>query len=147
VKIELPVDAHLPHEYVPSERLRLEMYKRLAEVRAAEQVDEVRAELVDRYGNPPDPVENLLAVARLRVMARQAGLTDINGQGNFIRFAPIELADSRRVRLDRLYPKTVVKQATRSILLPRPTTSRSGGSNLRDIAVLDWARQVIEDIA
>jgi transcription-repair coupling factor (superfamily II helicase) len=147
VKIELPVDAHLPHEYVPSERLRLEMYKRLAEVRAAEQVDEVRAELVDRYGNPPDPVENLLAVARLRVMARQAGLTDINGQGNFIRFAPIELADSRRVRLDRLYPKTVVKQATRSILVPRPTTSRSGGSTLRDIAVLDWARQVIEDIA
>ncbi len=42
VRIELPVDAHLPHEYVPSERLRLEMYKRLAEVRTSEQVDEVQ---------------------------------------------------------------------------------------------------------
>jgi transcription-repair coupling factor (superfamily II helicase) len=146
VKIELPVDAHLPHEYVPSERLRLEMYKRLAEVRSVEQVDEVRSELADRYGSPPASVENLLAVARLRVKARQAGLTDINGQGNFIRFAPVELADSRQVRLDRLYPKTVVKPATRSILVPRPTTSRSGGSTLRDLAVLDWASQVIEDI-
>ena len=71
VKIELPVDAHLPHEYVPSERLRLEMYKRLAEVRAPEQIDEVKAELEDRYGAVPTPVANLLAVAGLRVKARR----------------------------------------------------------------------------
>jgi transcription-repair coupling factor (superfamily II helicase) len=146
VKIELPVDAHLPHEYVPSERLRLEMYKRLAEVRSVEQIDEVRAELVDRYGPPPAPVENLLAVAILRVRARHAGLTDIKGQGNFIRFAPVDLPDSRRVRVDRLSPKTVVKPATRSMLVPRPTATRSGGPPLRDVAVLDWAGQVIEDI-
>ena len=52
VKIELPVDAHLPHDYIQSERLRLEMYKRMAEVRSDEDVRLLREELVDRYGDP-----------------------------------------------------------------------------------------------
>ena len=56
MKIELPVDAHLPHDYVPSERLRLEMYKRLAEVRTDDDVAALREELADRYGEPPEPV-------------------------------------------------------------------------------------------
>jgi transcription-repair coupling factor (superfamily II helicase) len=146
IKIELPVDAHLPHTYVPSERLRLEMYKRLAEVRSVAQVEEVRSELVDRYGAPPPSVDNLLAVAALRVRARAARLTDVNGQGNFIRFAPVDVPDSKRVRLDRLYPRSVVKTALRSILVPRPMSGAVGGEQVRDVAVLDWAGRVIDDI-
>jgi transcription-repair coupling factor (superfamily II helicase) len=146
VRIELPVDAHLPHDYVPSERLRLEMYKRLAEVRTEDQVGEVRAELDDRYGAPPDPVENLLAVAALRVKARRAGLTDINVQGNYVRFTPVDLADSARVRLDRLYPKSVVKQAVHTILVPRPKAGSIGSAPLRDVAVLHWAGGVVDDV-
>ena len=53
VRIELPVDAHLPEDYVESERLRLEMYKRLAEVRADSDLDAVGEELTDRYGPLP----------------------------------------------------------------------------------------------
>jgi transcription-repair coupling factor (superfamily II helicase) len=146
VKIELPVDAHLPYEYVPSERLRLEMYKRLAEVRDLDQVDEVRAELVDRYGPVPEPVENLLAVAGLRVRARDAGLTDINVQGKFVRFQPVDVGDSLRVRIERLYPKSVIKPPLHSVLVPRPTEGRATGQPLRDRAVLDWAAHVIDDI-
>jgi len=146
VKIELPVDAHLPHEYVPSERLRLEMYKRLAEIRVPDQVEEVRAELADRYGTPPAPVQNLLAVAVLRAKAKSVGLTDINAQGNYVRFAPLGLPDSLRVRIDRLYPGTVVKAALHSILVPRPLTARIGGEPVRDVAVLDWAGRVVDDV-
>ena len=146
VKIELPVDAHLPHTYVPSERLRLEMYRRLAEIRVPDQVEEVRAELADRYGTLPAPVENLLAVAVLRAKAKSVGLTDINSQGNYVRFAPLELPDSLRVRIDRLYPNTVVKVALHSILVRRPMTAPVGGEAVRDAAVLDWAGRVIDDI-
>ncbi|MGH3448029.1 MAG: transcription-repair coupling factor, partial [Nocardioidaceae bacterium] len=144
VKIELPVDAHLPHGYVSSERLRLEMYKRLAEVRSATDVEAIRVELVDRYGEPPAPVDNLLAVATLRVKARAAGMTEVNAQGNFVRFAPLDVSDSMRVRLDRLYPKTVVKAGLHSILVPRPMTARVGGRPLRDVEVLEWAGQVVD---
>jgi len=146
VRIELPVNAHLPHEYVPSERLRLEMYRRLAEVRSPDQVDALRAELLDRYGALPAVVDNLLAVALLRVKAKQARLTDINVQGTYVRFAPVDLVDSTRVRLDRLYPKSVVKPALRSVLVPRPRTAVVGGEAVRDVAVLDWAGRVIGDI-
>jgi transcription-repair coupling factor (superfamily II helicase) len=146
VRIELPVDAHLPHEYVPSERLRLEMYKRLAEVRTMAEVDAVREELLDRYGTVPPIVDNLLAVALLRVKARAAGLTEINTQGAYVRFAPLDPPDSVRVRLDRLYPRSVVKPALHSILVPRPATAAVGGKPLRDVAVLDWAGRVIDDL-
>ena len=81
VKIDLPVDAHLPHDYIPGERLRLEAYRKIAEITADEQIPVVRAELVDRYGAPPVAVENLLEVARFRVHARRAGLTEVSGAG------------------------------------------------------------------
>jgi transcription-repair coupling factor (superfamily II helicase) len=108
---------------------------------------------VDRYGDLPTPVDNLLAVARLRVKARDAGLSDVNVQGNFVRFAPLDPPDSVRVRLDRLYPKTIVKTALHSILVPRPTAgelkrlaaSVDSGPPDADRAVLDWASRVIED--
>jgi len=145
-KIELPVDAHLPHDYVPSERLRLEMYKRLAEVRSDADVTEVAGEMLDRYGEPPKPVATLLQVARLRARARVAGLTEIMVQGNHVRFAPVELPESGRLKLQRLYPKTLVKAATHSILVPRPATAPVGGKPLRDEALLDWCRGVIEAV-
>ncbi len=146
MRIELPVDAHLPHEYVTSERLRLEMYKRLAEVRTDEDVDALRDELVDRYGDPTEPVRSLLDVARFRARARQAGLTDVTVQGNYIRFAPVELPESGRVRLARLYPRSIVKDNLRTILVPRPSTAPIGGQPIRDEALLAWVREVVDAV-
>ncbi|MEO5709831.1 MAG: transcription-repair coupling factor [Nocardioidaceae bacterium] len=145
-KIELPIDAHLPHDYIQSERLRLEMYKRLAEVRADEDVDLIREELVDRYGEPPEAVASLLQVARFRGRARQAGLTDVTLQGKYVRFSPVELPDSATVRLNRLYPRSLVKPAVRTMLVPRPSTAPVGGQPIRDEALLTWAREVIDTV-
>ena len=58
VKVELPVDAHLPHDYVPGERLRLEAYRRIAAITTDDEVAAVRDELVDRYGPLPRPVRD-----------------------------------------------------------------------------------------
>ncbi len=146
VKIELPVDAHLPHEYVPGERLRLEAYRKIAEASTAEMVDAVRAELQDRYGALPDPAERLLAVAMFRIQARRAGLTDVTLQGNHVRFAPVDLPDSAQMRLKRLYPGTLLKPAVHSALVPRPTTARVAGQPLRDIALLGWASQLVDAV-
>jgi transcription-repair coupling factor (superfamily II helicase) len=146
VKIELPIDAHIPHDFIHSERLRLEMYKRLAEVRSDADVDAIREELLDRYGDPPPPVASLLAVARLRARARAARLTDVTLQGKYVRFAPVELPDSARVRLDRIHPKSLVKTPVRTILVPRPATKVVGGPPVRDEALLAWARTVIDTV-
>jgi transcription-repair coupling factor (superfamily II helicase) len=145
VRIELPVDAHLPADYVESERLRLEMYKRLAEVRAEADVKAVEAELHDRYGAPPPEVLNLIEVARFRLLARSTGLHEIVGQGRFLRFGPVHLPESRALRLQRLYPGSVVKDTAGSVLVPRPGRG-IGGQQLKDTDLLHWASGLIRDI-
>ncbi|HVW80767.1 MAG TPA: transcription-repair coupling factor [Mycobacteriales bacterium] len=144
VKVELPIDAHLPHDYVPGERLRLEAYRRLASAYTDAEIAEVRQELRDRYGEPPPPVDNLLAVASFRAFARTFGVAEVAAQGKYIRFTPLELRESQTLRLTRLYPGSVVKQATRTVLVTAPTTARIGGQPLRDVALLDWCRQVLQ---
>ena len=70
------------------------MYKRLSEVRSDDDVALLREEMLDRYGEPPPEVARLLEVARFRGRARQAGLTEVQAQGKFVRFAPVDLPDS-----------------------------------------------------
>ncbi|WP_206051741.1 transcription-repair coupling factor [Nocardioides ferulae] len=146
VRIELPVDAHLPHDYISSERLRLEIYKRLAEVRSDDDVDAIRDELQDRYGDMPDVVTSLLLVARFRARARRAGIGEVTIAGRNVRFAPVSLPDSRVVRLNRLYPKSVVKTQLDTVLVPRPQTAVVGGKPIAGVALLEWARQVIDSV-
>ena len=146
VRIELPVDAHLPHDYIGSERLRLEIYKRLAEVRSDEDVDAIEEELKDRYGDPPIVVVSLLLVARFRARARAAGIGEVTIAGKNVRFAPVSLPDSKVVRLQRLYPKSLVKPQTDTILVPRPQTAVVGGRPLDGIALLEWAKGVIDQV-
>ncbi len=146
MKVELPIDAHLPHDYIPGERLRLEAYRKLAACETDADVDAVRAELGDRYGTPPAQVEALFEVARFRVHARRAGITDVGLQGGHIRFGPVELPESRELKLRRVYPGSVVKPTVRTILVPRPSTGRVGGQPLRDLDLLYWARDVVDAV-
>ncbi|MFI6500436.1 transcription-repair coupling factor [Nonomuraea typhae] len=144
VKVELPINAHIPHDYVTSERLRLEAYKRIAAIAADVTIDEVRDELTDRYGKPPMEVENLLEVARFRLRARQAGLTDVTLQGQNIKFGPVVLKESQQVRLDRLYKSAIYKQAAETLLVPMPKTKPVGGQPLRDLNLLKWCEDLVE---
>jgi transcription-repair coupling factor (superfamily II helicase) len=150
VRVELPVNAHIPHDYVPGEKLRLEAYTSIAAIDSDADVDAVRDELTDRYGALPPPVVTLLDVARLRFRARRAGLTDITLQGNFVRFAPVNLPDSRTVRVQRLYPRTVLKPAVSTMLVPVPKSGASGGgfgaTPLRDAELLAWCAEVIASV-
>ncbi|NIJ10595.1 transcription-repair coupling factor (superfamily II helicase) [Saccharomonospora amisosensis] len=150
VRVDLPVDAHIPHDYVPGERLRLEAYRKIAAAPDSEALDAVLEELVDRYGTPPRPVSRLLAVAAFRQVCRQAGITEVTVQGNNIRFAPLPLADSQLVRLKRLYPKAVFKAVTNTVSVPKPTEGPAGGRigapPLRDEALLEWCTTLVRSL-
>ena len=162
VRIELPVDAHIPHDYITGERLRLEAYTRIASIDTPIDIPAVRDELTDRFGAVPPQVDNLLAVARLRVVARHAGLTDITLQANKIKFSPVELPESRQVRVQRLYPGTVLKPGVSTMLVPVPKAvpgARAGsvraGSGpaislgappLRDQELLVWCEELVGSV-
>ncbi|RSN31838.1 transcription-repair coupling factor [Amycolatopsis sp. WAC 01416] len=150
VRVDLPVDAHIPHDYVPGERLRLEAYRKIAAAPDQTGLDAVREELIDRYGQPPAPVRRLLAVAAFRHTCRAAGVTEVAVQSTSIRFAPLPLADSQLVRLKRLYPKALYKAVTNTVSVPRPTEGPAGGRigapTLRDEELLDWCAKLLTNL-
>ncbi|QHY95958.1 Transcription-repair-coupling factor [Streptomyces sp. S4.7] len=146
VKIELPVDAHVPHDYAPGERLRLQAYRAIASANSEADITAVREELTDRYGKLPEPVENLLLVAGLRMLARACGVGEIVLQGANIRFAPVELRESQELRLKRLHPRTVIKPTAHQILVPRPTAGRIGGKPVVGRELLSWTGEFLTTI-
>ncbi|MDP9801221.1 transcription-repair coupling factor (superfamily II helicase) [Arcanobacterium wilhelmae] len=149
VRIELPVDAYVPTEWISSERLRLEAYQKIAAARGDSQRADVRAELVDRYGELPATAERLFAIARLRDLARSVGLEEITVMGWNVRFAPVQLPDSRQARLKRLYPRALSKPATRVLLVPLPDDcgARLGAQvAVENEEIVEFVRTVISQI-
>jgi transcription-repair coupling factor (superfamily II helicase) len=119
VRIELPVDAHLPDEYLPDQSLRLEAYRRLAAAERLDAVEEAKAEWVDRFGPLPLEAVALIEIARLRVEALRVGLSEIVNLRNEVRIAPVALSASQEVRLERLAPQAVVRDGVLFVPLPR----------------------------
>lgn len=151
IKVDLPVNAHMPHDYVSSERLRLSAYRQIAQALTVEELNEAREELVDRYGALPEPVENLFTIAALRQRARAVGLREIVAMGPKVRFFPVNnLPESKQMRLERMYPGALYRQVPGTenwqILVPRPKTARVGGKDLVDAAMVEWTEQFLHAI-
>jgi transcription-repair coupling factor (superfamily II helicase) len=91
-RVELAVNAYLPEDFVPDERLRIEIYKRIAMIEDETTKLDIEEELIDRFGDLPSPVQNLIAIARLRAATRRLGVTHL-----FLR------ADGVHLRLDEKF--------------------------------------------
>lgn len=143
LRLELPVDAHIPEDYVESERLRLEAYQKLSSASGTastpEQLTLVQEELADRYGPLPAQVENLIAVSRLRRAAQKAGLSELVSAAGKVRIVGAELPDSIQVRLQRMYPGSRYLAQTRTVMLPLPQVED-------DAALIDWAATLLAAI-
>ena len=140
LRLELPVDAHIPEDYVESERLRLEAYQKLSTAAApgshVENIDQVLDELTDRYGEPPEQVLNLIAVSRLRRMAQKAGLSEVVVMGDKLRIAPADLTDSIQVRLQRMYPGARYLAAGAAVVVPMPPEPT-------DAQLIEWTSNLL----
>ncbi|VEI13016.1 transcription-repair coupling factor [Trueperella bialowiezensis] len=149
IRIEIPVEAYVPETWVTSERLRLEIYTKIAATTSEPQRADVRAELVDRYGPVPVEVDRLFELARLREKAGRAGIEEITMQGRNVRFAPVVLPDSRQARLRRLYPKAIAKPAIRTLLVPTPVADpRKLGAQkpIDNEEMVEFVNQVIDSV-
>jgi transcription-repair coupling factor (superfamily II helicase) len=118
VRIELPVEAHLPDDYVPDQDARLEAYRRLAAATTDDAIDDVVAEWEDRYGTLPERARVLIEIARLRVDALRVGITEIVAMRREVRLTPVTLTASQEVRLERIASRAVMRD--RSLFLPLP---------------------------
>lgn len=137
VRIDLPVDANLPPEYIGSDRLRLEGYRRLAAAQDEAAIVGVVEELVDRYGPLPEPALLLVAAARLRLLCRQYGVTEVTASATTIRVTPLTLLDSQQMRLKRMYPSATYRATTSTITIPIPRAEGGiGAPRVRDAEML-----------
>ncbi|MFD3746537.1 transcription-repair coupling factor [Nocardia sp. NPDC058633] len=144
VRIDLPVDAHIPPDYIASDRLRLEGYRKLAAAQDDSALAAVIEELVDRYGPLPVEVGRLVAVARLRLLAREYDVSEIVVTGSSLKIAPLNLPDSKQLRLKRIYPAANYRPASGLITLPLPRITDSvGADRVRDVAVLQFVADLL----
>ncbi|MGH9245651.1 MAG: transcription-repair coupling factor [Acidimicrobiales bacterium] len=126
IKLDLPLSAHIPRDYIEREDLRLEAYRRLAAARSDAEVDDIRREWEDRYGPVPPPADVLFDVARLRAECARLAIREVNvargpgfGGPEFIaRLSPVALKTSESIRLHRLVKEAVHKEATGQLQLP-----------------------------
>ena len=139
VRIDLPLQAFIPKRYVADENLRLEAYGRIASARDPDELAEVRAEIADRYGEPlPPPVEALLQVAALRRLMSSLGITEAATVAGNLRIKPIELEDSRQVRLQRILPEARWKPETSALLVPERLVPK------RDVVA--WVTELLQQL-
>jgi transcription-repair coupling factor (superfamily II helicase) len=144
VRLDLPVDAHLPPDYIASDRLRLEGYRRLAAAADDAAVDAVVEELNDRYGALPEPALRLVAVARLRLLCRTAGITEVSApSAATVRLAPVTLLDSAQVRLKRMYPAANYRATTSTVQVPIPRAGGVGAPRIRDVELLQMVANLV----
>ena len=149
-KVELPINAHLAESYVPGERLRLDLYRRLADVAKPADVQSSREELLDRFGEVPEEANALLAVAQLRALAKSHGIREVVATGKFLRLAPLTLPESRQLRLTRLYPGSLYKGPTRTALITLPKNPAWNPSKpvaeIVDTSLLTWVTEVVDQL-
>ena len=144
LKLELPVDARIPVEYVDSERLRLEAYHKLSAESSAkstrQKLQEILAELEDRYGKAPKAVLQLIEVTALRQQANRLGLKDVNLLGAMAKLSPVELSEKELVELSHKLKGVRYLQSSKLLSVPVPISS--GTEPKSDDEVIDWLWQL-----
>ncbi len=93
--VDIPIDAHIPHDYVPSEIMRLKAYRRIAEIDGAESLMDVTEEFIDRYGEPPESVTNLMRISEVKAYAARAFIESVT-----VREGEAKLKFSEHAQLD-----------------------------------------------
>ena len=130
IRVEMPVDAFLPENYVARSDLRLEAYRKLAsagETSDPSKVEEVRQEWEDRYGPIPEEAEKLLAIGHLRTLCVERGVKEVTvtkrknmNSGFLARCSPVLLPLSKQTRLERLHPEAYLKESSAELQIPIP---------------------------
>ncbi len=118
VRIDVPVDAYVPGDYVPYEAAKIEIHRRVSGAREIADLHMLRDELEDRFGPVPAPLSNLLEMQNARIKLGRAGARTVDFLGGRLAVAPIDL-DSRRVKLLRERVPEAVYESGRSTVRVR----------------------------
>ena len=100
--IDMDIDAFIPERYIKNENQKLDIYKRIAAIQTEDEYDDMLEELMDRFGEPPRSVQNLLMIARLRAIAHEVYITELTQKGDEIKIVMYEKAQIDTTKIDGL---------------------------------------------
>ena len=104
VRLDVNVDAYVPADYIPYEQAKVEVHRRIAGARDVGELAELRAELADRFGDPPEPLQNLITLQQARIKLGEAGAQAVTFRQGRLAVTPIELDSVRARRLRDAIP-------------------------------------------
>lgn len=144
--IELDMDAFIPPAYIPNEFQKLDIYKRITGIENQEESEEMLEELIDRFGEPPKSVENLLTIAQLKAKAHSCYYTEIKENGNKIRFTFYQQAKINPVNIAAMAEKYQgALQFVRDAKAPYFEYVRTHNTRQKGRSALEIAEQILED--
>ncbi|HEX8121932.1 MAG TPA: transcription-repair coupling factor [Solirubrobacteraceae bacterium] len=120
VRVDLPVDAYVPGDYVPYEAAKIEIHRRVAGAREVAQLIVLREELEDRFGPVPEPLDNLIKLQDARIKLGRAGARTVDLHGGKLRVAPIELDSPAVKELRAELPEAVYESGRSTVVLRMP---------------------------
>lgn len=141
--LEFNMEAYIPGDYISDAMHKIEIYQRIAAIRRNEHIDELIDELVDRFGEFPEPVMNLLDVAKIKNFARKLGITAIIERPKYVEiiFADNPKVDGANImELRRRHPRTI------SIQQGPPTSIRLNTVKTEKNKLLAWIIEILEFI-
>ena len=144
--IDMNVNAYIPEKYIANEYLKLDIYKRIAGIESQEEYDEMLEELLDRFGEPPKTVQNLLAIAGLKALAHRIYLTEVKQMGNDLKLTMYEKARINPEKVPQIIARHPEELKFRAEANPyfiyHPRNSRAK----EKISMLDKARELLMEM-
>jgi transcription-repair coupling factor (superfamily II helicase) len=107
VRLDVSVDAYVPADYIPYEQAKVDVHRRIAASREVADLALLRDELMDRFGDLPEPLENLIALQQARIKFGQAGVTAVTFRGDRLAVTPVELDSVRAKQLRAEIPEAL----------------------------------------
>jgi transcription-repair coupling factor (superfamily II helicase) len=120
VRLDVDVDAYVPADYIPYEQAKVDVHRRIAGARDAGELDELASELDDRFGPPPEPLGNLLALQRARIQLGRAGARAVSFRQGRLAVTPIELDRDQAERLRAAVPEALYEAGRSQLSLRVP---------------------------
>ena len=115
VRVDVPVTAYVPPDYIAYEASKIDAHRRIARARSLRELGDVRAELADRFGAPPEPVENLLTLQAIKLKAAELPATAVAVRGGRLQLDGLDLDDDWAARLRAAHERVVYMKQKRSL--------------------------------
>lgn len=145
--IDLDIDAFIPESYIKNEYQKLDIYKRIATIETEEEMDDMTEELIDRFGDLPKKVQQLLHIAALKSLAHSAYITAIEQKGKDYKFILYEKANLDPAKIPALLKKYGNNMTFKAEAVPYFLYQKKGRSGKeKGENVLQMLREIIESI-